>query len=205
MPISILLTGFVTGLGLIVVIGAQNAYVLRVGISSPQKVIAWTVTACVISDAALIAAGILGVGALTVTAPWVLSTVRLAGVAFLITYSCLSLTRAIRPSRGLTVGRDSGPSLTTALTTVAALTWLNPHVYLDTVVLLGSIGATFHHDRWWFASGAMLASTLWFSLLGFGARALRPLFARGWTWRVLDAAIALMMLLLALALMTGSP
>ena len=202
MPVSIVAAGLLTGLGLIVVIGAQNAYVLRVGLTSTRRVVAWTVAACIASDVALISAGIAGMGTISHNAKWVLTVIRIVGVAFLVAYALLSLRRAIRSAEGLRVQQGAGVSLGTSLATVAALTWLNPHVYLDTVVLLGSIGATFQSERWWFAAGAMIASASWFTLLGFGARLLRPLFARTWTWRILDIGIAAMMLVLAWGLAT---
>jgi L-lysine exporter family protein LysE/ArgO len=196
------LTIFVTGLGsaaaLIVAIGAQNAFVLRQGLRR-EHVLA-VVAICVASDAALIAAGVAGIGTLVKAAPLALQIVRWAGFAFLIGYAVFAAIRAVRPST-LTAATSGGGSLAAAIGTCLAITWLNPHVYLDTVLLLGSLSAT-HGDpgRWVFGAGAATASLLWFVLLGFGARFAAPVFARPDAWRVLDAGIAVLMVVLAILL-----
>lgn len=182
-------------------IGAQNAFVLRQGLRREHVLV--VVVICALSDAVLIALGIAGLGALIQQADWLLVVVRIAGAAFLIWYGVRSAMRAFR-----TATLDADPagtpiSLRTAVATVLALTWLNPHVYLDTVVLLGSIGATHGDTRWWFAAGAALGSVLWFSALGFGSRMLRPLFARPVSWRVLDGLIAIVMIGIAVSLLLG--
>lgn len=195
------LAGLGLGLSLIVAIGAQNAFVLRQGLR--REHVLPIVIICAASDAVLIAAGVAGLGALMERVAWLLVVVRIAGAAFLAWYGVRAAIRAFRPAT-----LDANPagepiSLRSAVVTVLALTWLNPHVYLDTVVLLGSIGATHGDDRWWFAAGAALGSILWFSVLGFGSRLLRPLFARPISWRILDGAIAVVMLGIAVSLLVG--
>lgn len=196
-----LLAGLGLGLSLIVAIGAQNAFVLRQGLRREHVLV--VVAICALSDAVLIALGVAGLGALIEQAEWLLVLVRIAGAAFLTWYGVRSALRAVRPGTLDADPAGSPISLKAAVLTVLALTWLNPHVYLDTVVLLGSIGATHGDDRWWFALGAAIGSVLWFSLLGFGSRLLRPLFARPASWRVLDALIAVVMVAIAVSLIVG--
>jgi L-lysine exporter family protein LysE/ArgO len=196
-----LLSGLGFGLSLIVAIGAQNAFVLRQGLRR-EHVLA-VVIVCAASDALLIAAGVGGLGSLLQLAPWLLVVVRIGGAAFLIVYGALAARRALNP-KALETTDDSRPrSLLPVLATVLALTWLNPHVYLDTIVLLGSIAATHGGDRWWFGLGAAVASILWFTALGFGARLLQPVFLKPIAWRVLDAVIALVMWAIAANLLVG--
>jgi len=198
--LPVALTGLLSGLALIVAIGAQNAYVLRTGLSARHSVVLAVCLVCSLSDTVLILAGVGGIGFLTQVAPWVLTLLRIAALGFLVVYGILSVRRALHESGGLEAQAAASPGLGAALATVLAFTWLNPHVYLDTVLFLGSLGNSHGELRWFFALGACLASWLWFFLIGFGARALRPLFAKEWTWRVLDAAIALVMFVLALKL-----
>jgi len=191
------LLGLVTGLSLIIAIGAQNAFVLRLGIEGRTRVILPVVAICALSDAALILAGVLGMGALVTAAPVAMVVVRLVGAAFLIGYGLWAARRAIRPGALLVTGSPGVTGMGVAVGTVLALTWLNPHVYLDTVVLLGSVASQQDAaERWWWAGGAMTASLIWFAGLGFGARLLRPVFARPGAWRVLDGIIAVVMLAL---------
>ena len=194
-----LVAGFGTGLSLIVAIGAQNAFVLRQGIR--REHVGAVAGLCALSDAALIVAGVLGIGTVVERAPVVLDVVRWGGVVFLLGYAVIALRRALRPEVLRAVADGAGTTLAAALATAAALTFLNPHVYLDTVLLLGSI-ANQHGDdgRWDFATGAVLASLVWFFGLGYGARRLAPLFAKPVAWRVLDASIAAVMTLIALSL-----
>ena len=197
--IGTLLAGVGTGLSLIVAIGAQNAFVLRQGIS--REHVGAVAALCALADAALIVGGVLGIGTLVERAPVVLDVVRWGGVVFLLCYAGIALRRAVHPETLHAAESGAGPSLTAALTTAAALTFLNPHVYLDTVLLLGSIANQHGEDgRWVFATGAVLASIGWFFGLGYGARRLAPLFARPAAWRVLDASIAAVMTLIALSL-----
>jgi L-lysine exporter family protein LysE/ArgO len=198
---SPLLAGLGLGLSLIVAIGAQNAFVLRQGLRR-EHVVA-IVAICAASDAVLIVLGIWGLGALIESAGWLLVVVRIAGAAFLTWYGVRSALRAFRPGTLDTDPAGARIPVRTAILTALALTWLNPHVYLDTVVLLGSIGATYGDARWWFALGAVLGSVLWFTALGFGSRLLRPLFAMPIAWRILDALIALVMLAIAASLLLG--
>ncbi len=193
-----LASGLVLGLGLIVAIGAQNAFVLRQGLRLEH--VAVVVAVCAVSDAALIAAGVLGAGAAVSRAPALVPAVCFAGAAFLLGYAALAGRRALRPGTLLTEAGGTRTGLAAAVGTCLALTWLNPHVYLDTVVLLGSTAATYGEHRWQFAVGAGLGSILWFTALGFGARLLRPVFARPTAWRVLDGAIAVVMSALAVSL-----
>ena len=200
--LSVLLAGFGLGLSLIVAIGAQNAFVLRQGLRG-EHVVA-VVLVCALSDAVLITAGVAGVGALVQQVPWLLVVVRVGGAVFLLAYAALAARRALRPS-GDALDADA-PARTTpgaVVLTALALTWLNPHVYLDTVVLLGSVAAPQGDARAWFGVGAVLASVVWFTGLGFGARLLRPVFARPGAWRALDAGIAVVMVAIAVSLLAG--
>ena len=197
--------GFFTGLSLIVAIGAQNAYVLRQGILRAHVPV--VVAICAISDVVLILAGVSGIGAVVDRAPMLLDVVRWFGVAFLLWYAMGALRRALRTEAlSPTGGRSGAESRRGVVARAAALTWLNPHVYLDTVLLLGSIAAT-HDDvaggRWWFAAGASLASIAWFNALGFGAGRLAPLLARPRAWQVLEAGIAATMIFVAAKLAFG--
>jgi L-lysine exporter family protein LysE/ArgO len=199
------LAGFLTGFSLIVAIGAQNAYVLRQGILRTH--VPAVVAVCAISDLVLILAGVSGVGAVVDRAPVLLDVVRWFGVGFLLWYAAGALRRAFR-TEALSAAGD-GPGKEPRGRVVAravALTWLNPHVYLDTVLLVGSIAAT-HDDvvggRWWFAVGAGLASVVWFNGLGFGARRLAPLLARPRAWQVLELGIAATMIFVAAKLALG--
>jgi L-lysine exporter family protein LysE/ArgO len=197
------LLGFVTGLTLIVAIGAQNAFVLRTGIAARTGVVAAVVVVCAASDAVLIAAGVAGVGALVQAAPLALLVVRIVGAVFLVTYGVFAARRALRPSALAVDPAEGGPSLRAALLTAVALTWLNPHVYLDTVLFLGSVATQQGDARWIWAAGALAASCVWFAGLGFGARRLRPVFARPAAWRVLDGVIAVVMVALGARLALG--
>lgn len=205
--IAPVLAGLLTGLTLIVAIGAQNAFVLRQGLLRSHVVP--VVLVCAVSDAVLIVAGVGGIGAVVDHAAWVIEVVRWLGVAFLLWYAASSIRRAFRPE---SLAADGSPGSAAeprrrVVGKAVALTWLNPHVYLDTVLLIGSIAAA--HDggepagRWWFAAGAVTASVLWFSGLGFGARLLAPLLARPRAWQVLELLIAATMLLVALKLALG--
>ncbi len=191
--------GFSLGLGLIVAIGAQNAFVLRQGLLRAH-VLAVCLT-CALSDAVLIAAGVAGLGALVDAAPALAVLARWGGAAFLAAYGALGLVRAWRGGARLEAGRGTG-SLGAAVATCLALTWLNPHVYLDTVVLIGSVAAGWEGRRAAFAGGAVCASFVFFFALGYGAALLRPVFRRPSAWRVLDVAVALVMWAVAWRLLT---
>jgi len=193
--------GLLTGLSLIVAIGAQNAYVLRQGLRRAR--VATVVVVCALSDFALIIAGVSGIGAIVQHAGWALVLVRWFGVAFLTWYGLSSAWRARHPGALTAASDDSGSALATLRKTLA-LTWLNPHVYLDTVVLLGSV-ANAHGapGRWWFAVGACAASAVWFTGLGFGARFAARLLTTPRAWQILDLLIAATMLLIAVKLALG--
>jgi len=195
------LSGLGFGLSLIIAIGAQNAFVLRQGLR--REHVLPVVAVCAISDAILIAVGVGGLGTLIQLAPWLLIVVRIGGAVFLLAYAVIAARRALRPSKLVTDEQGVRSPLWPTVLTVLALTWLNPHVYLDTIVLLGSVAGTHGADRWWFGLGAIVASIVWFSALGFGARLLRPLFARPVSWRVLDAIIAVVMTAIAVSLVVG--
>lgn len=194
-------TGLLTGLSLIVAIGAQNAYVLRQGLA--REHVGLVVAICTLSDVVLIVAGVAGIGTIVERAPAVLDVVRWLGVAFLTWYGVSSLLRARRAESLRAEGRAALSRRGVAARAVA-LTWLNPHVYLDTVLLLGTIA---NHEgqsgRWWFAGGACLASTLWFCGLGFGARRASGLLVRPRAWQVLDVLIGITMLAIAVSLAAG--
>jgi L-lysine exporter family protein LysE/ArgO len=193
--------GLLTGLSLIVAIGAQNAFVLRQGLI--RQFVGPVVAICAVSDLVLIAAGVAGIGAIVQHAPTALTVVRWLGVAFLTAYGVRSLWRA-RHAGALTPATDEEPRMRGAVVQATALTWLNPHVYLDTVLLLGSIAA--HHGptgKWWFAAGAGAGSILWFSGLGYGARLLSPVLTRPRAWQVLDVLIGLTMIAIAISLARG--
>jgi len=194
-----LVSGLASGLSLIVAIGAQNAFVLRQGVQRSHVLL--VVAVCAISDLVLIVLGVAGVGVLIEQAPAVLEVVRWAGAAFLVAYGVMAAVRAIRGTQTAQLAAGHKGTWAAALGACLALTWLNPHVYLDTVLLLGSLAGAHGQDgRWWFAAGAGLGSVAWFAALGAGARFLAPLFARPGSWRVLDGGIALVMVTLAVML-----
>jgi L-lysine exporter family protein LysE/ArgO len=186
-------TGFLTSFALIAAIGAQNAFVLRQGIR--REHVMPVVAVCTVSDMALIAAGIGGFGALIATHPDVVTVAKIGGAVFLTAYGLLAARRAIRPG-SLSPSETAPARLTGVLVTCLALTFLNPHVYLDTVVLLGALANQHSDDRWLFGVGAAAASAVWFTGLGFGARRLSGLFAAPLTWRILDGVIAVTMVAL---------
>ncbi|MBP0484212.1 LysE/ArgO family amino acid transporter [Sagittula salina] len=192
------LQGMALGLSLIVAIGAQNAFVLRQGLRRAH--VLPVVLVCAVSDAVLIAAGVAGFGALAEALPGLDWGMRVFGAAFLVWYGARSLWAAWRGGVALEAGEGT-QSLRAAVLTCLALTWLNPHVYLDTVVLLGSVSA--RYDALPFALGAMSGSFLFFFALGYGARGLAPLFARPLAWRLLDLVIGLTMWGIALGLLLG--
>jgi L-lysine exporter family protein LysE/ArgO len=237
-----LLSGLGTGLALIVAIGVQNTYLLRLAVSAGLRVVAAAVVVCAASDALLIVAGVLGVGAVVERFPVALLVVRFVGAAFLLTYGVLAARRALRPlgdamrvadeaaddgvvgasaGAGAGVGATTGATVAagrtrtappgqvvtmrTAVLTMLVFTWANPHVYLDTLVFLGSVanqqGAD---DRWLWTIGAVAASCLWFGALGFGGRLLRPLFEKPLTWRVFDGLVAVVMLAFGVLLLVGA-
>jgi L-lysine exporter family protein LysE/ArgO len=193
------------GAGLIIAIGAQNAFVLRRGIARDHVVA--IVAVCVACDWALIAAGATGFGVLVDAFPAATSYAAWGGAIFLLVYGALAFKAARHPgslAEGRSAARSAFPSAAAAVGMALAVSLLNPHVYLDTVVLLGGIASQYQGAlRWWFVTGAGVASLVWFSMLGFGARFLAPAFERPGTWRVLDVAIGIIMWWIAGGLIAG--
>jgi L-lysine exporter family protein LysE/ArgO len=273
-----LFSGLGTGLALIVAIGVQNTYLLRLAVRARLRVVAVAVVVCAASDAVLILAGVLGVGVVVERFPTALVVIRIVGAAFLVTYGVLAARRALRPSgdairveeeaaddgvavvapaggdrapvcaggtpatgrdgdlapttvtagaasaagrdddlapttvtagaagrtRTVPPGRQGDVTMRAAVATMLVFTWANPHVYLDTLVFLGSVANQQGvDDRWLWTIGAVAASCLWFAGVGFGGRLLRPLFAKPLTWRVFDGLVALVMLGFGAALVLG--
>jgi L-lysine exporter family protein LysE/ArgO len=193
---SVFLQGLALSLGLIVAIGAQNAFVLRQGLR--REHVASVVLFCALSDALLIAAGVLGMAQALGERPMVAQALALAGAVFLAVYGWKALRRALQQNGLLANEEGNGLSWAAAMAQAAAFTLLNPHVYLDTVLLVGSIGAQQPASlQPWFVAGASSASLLWFCALGFGARWLAPLFAQPRAWQVLDVLIGLTMWVLS--------
>ena len=185
------LFGFSLGLSLILAIGAQNAFVLKQGLRDEHLLLVCLI--CSLSDAVLILAGVSGFHLLVAAFPSLTSVARYGGAIFLFAYGAYSFYQAARVETGLQPGGiNSGSAWQTALTCLA-FTWLNPHVYLDTLVLLGSVSTQFGSSAGAFAGGAMTASLVFFFSLGYGARLLRPLFARPVSWRILDLLIGCVM------------
>ncbi|MEZ5872522.1 MAG: LysE/ArgO family amino acid transporter [Nitratireductor sp.] len=199
MLIAPFLSGFALGASLIIAIGAQNAFILRMGLIRSHVFMLCLV--CALSDAVLIALGVAGMGAVVSAQPLLLKAIALAGAIFLFSYAILSARRAFRPDALVPSQRQSMP-LRAALAICLALTWLNPHVYLDTVMLIGAFSTAHEGDaRLAFAVGAVSSSFAWFFGLGYGARLLAPLFARQVAWRILDSFIAAVMAALSLSLL----
>ncbi|MEX0279031.1 MAG: LysE/ArgO family amino acid transporter [Ruegeria sp.] len=194
-----LIAGFALGFSLILAIGAQNAFVLRQGLRR-EHVFVLCLT-CAVSDAILIAAGVAGFGTLAQAAPWFETVMRYGGAVFLIWYGLRSFWSAWQGGSVMQVGEGQRSSLRAVLLTVLAFTWLNPHVYLDTVVLIGSISAQYENQLG-FAIGAMVSSFVFFFSLGYGAGVLSPVFARARAWQVLDILIGVVMLGIAAKLVT---
>jgi L-lysine exporter family protein LysE/ArgO len=188
------LPGFLTGLSLIIAIGAQNAFVIRQGLT--KKYVLLTVFICAISDALLIALGASGLGALIKSNENVLEFVRWFGVIYLLWFAFKSARSAFKKASLNSAGEASG-DIKSVVLTVLALTFLNPHVYLDTVILLGSISNQFGSDKWFFVLGAMIASFTWFTAIGFGAKSASRFMSKPIFWKILDSIIAAIMLSIA--------
>jgi L-lysine exporter family protein LysE/ArgO len=183
-------TGLLTGFALIVAIGAQNAFVLRQGIRGEH--LGPVILTCVLCDVAGIAAGVAGLGAVLSRWPTVVPIATIGGGIYLLAFGAHAAFRAWRPT-SLEAGEHTPMSLRAAVLMALAMAWLNPHFYLDTMLMLGTVANAFDDARWWFVAGALVASTVWFVGLGLGARALRGFFARPVAWRALDSVIALTM------------
>lgn len=202
MTLSVFFTGLTMGLSLILAIGAQNAFVLRHGLRG-DHVFAVCLT-CAVSDAALIMLGVTSFGRIATLLPWVDPVMRTGGAAFLIWYGARSFRSALRSTGTMAVSSSGhSPPLATTLLACLAITWMNPHVWLDTVVLLGTISTQFPGREDVFAAGAVTGSFLFFFSLGYGAQWLRPLFARPVAWRLLEGAIAFVMWAIAAKLIFG--
>jgi L-lysine exporter family protein LysE/ArgO len=195
---SVFFAGFLSGLGLIAAIGAQNAFVLRQGILRSH--VALVVLICAVSDALLVAVGVAGAQGLARGFPWVQDVMLWAGVAFLLAYGALRFRTAWQGGVGLVAGQGAQQSARRVALTCFAFTWLNPHVWLDTVALLGSLSAQYAPYHWTFGAGAILASFLFFSALGFGARFVAPVLRSARAWQILEAGIGLVMWAIAASL-----
>jgi L-lysine exporter family protein LysE/ArgO len=195
---QVFLAGFFSGIGLIAAIGAQNAFVLRQGLLRSH--VALVVLICAASDALLITLGVAGAQGLARNYPWVQDAMLWAGVAFLLVYGALRFRAALSVGQGLTAAAGQGQNAGKVMLTTLAFTWLNPHVWLDTVALLGSLSAQYAPAHWTFGAGAIVASFTFFSALGFGARFLAPVLSspRAWAW--LEGGIGLVMWAIAGAL-----
>lgn len=192
-----LLPGFLTGLSLIIAIGAQNAFIIKQGLLRQHVLL--IVLICAISDAVLIFLGTGGLGALVQSNQGLLEVIRWFGVAYLTWFGIKSVKSAFT-NQSLEASESPTVSALKVATTALALTWLNPHVYLDTVILLGSVANQFDSNRWYFAIGASVASVLWFTVIGFGARAASKYMSRTIFWKILDSLIAVVMFSIAITL-----
>lgn len=200
MLFSVAVTGFLTGAGLIMAIGTQNAFVLRQGLQRSH--VGLVVGICALGDIVLILSGVAGIGTLVHEWPDLLQVLRFGGAAFLAWYGLQAAQRAWKGTGGLMAGQGSEGSRRRILLSCLAFTFLNPHVYLDTMVLLGSLSTPYPgHLQWAFAFGACAASVCWFLALGFGARLLQPVFRQPQAWRVLDGSIAVFMFALCILLL----
>ena len=188
------LPGLLTGLSLIIAIGAQNAFVIRQGLT--RKYVLMVVLVCVLSDWVLMAAGVAGLGALILQVKWLLEVLRWFGVAYLLWFAYGSIRSAFK-NDSLTVDDNHSGNRKQVLLSALAMTWLNPHVYLDTVILVGSIANTFKTNAWYFGLGAMAGSLVWFFALGYSAKAMSGLMSKPTFWKVLDLVIAAVMVSIA--------
>ena len=193
-------TGMFTGWSLIVAIGAQNAFVIRQGLT--KKYVFTVVAICALCDALLIAAGVAGLGAVIRALPGLLEFIRWFGVAYLLWFAVKSVRSAFK-SDSLKITGDASTGYLKTVLSVLAMTLLNPHVYLDTVIFVGSIANQFGDARWQFAFGAMSASLVWFFGLGYGSRAAARFMSKPIFWKVLDSAIAVVMVTIAIVLATS--
>jgi L-lysine exporter family protein LysE/ArgO len=199
MSISVLLAGFSLGISLILAIGAQNAFVLKQGLKQQHVFVVCLI--CALSDAILISAGVAGFGAIVQKFPLIEQIARYAGAAFLFFYAAISFKSAITTDHALKAeGKEVG-SMVTAVLTCLAFTWLNPHVYLDTFVLLGSISTQYEGQQLAFGVGAVTGSFVFFFSLGYGAKLLIPIFKKPVAWKVLEFVVGFIMLALGISLL----
>ncbi|GAC1323105.1 MAG: LysE/ArgO family amino acid transporter [Collimonas sp.] len=194
------ISGFSLALSLILAIGAQNAFVLKQGLKREHVFLVCLI--CAASDAILILFGVMGLGIVIDRAPWLMPVMRYGGAAFLVLYGAKSFIAAWRSSDVLQQAEDIKAALLPTLLTCAALTWLNPHVYLDTVLLIGSVSTQFPGEKGLFAAGAMLSSFCFFFSLGYAAAWLRPIFAKPMSWRVLEVVVGITMWAIAYKLLS---
>lgn len=192
-------SGFALSMSLIIAIGAQNVYVIQRGLQH-SHVLA-VVLFCATSDAILITIGVAGFGRFLDTMEWLTPALVIAGAAFLFIYGGLAAWRAVTSQSHLKVNQQNGASLRVVLATCFALTWLNPHVYLDTVILLGTV-STQYENRFVFAVGAIAASYVFFFSLGYGARSLAPMLSKPAAWKIIDILVAIVMWSIAIRLLT---
>lgn len=195
---SAAIAGYLASLGLIAAIGAQNAFVLRQGLK--REHVGVVVLLCAGSDALLIALGVAGFSVAAESAPWLMPAMLWGGVAFLAAYGALRFRAALRGGAALAAQADHAVPLRRVVLTCLALTWLNPHVYLDTLALLGALSAQYAPGHWMFGTGAMLGSFSFFAALGYGARLLAPVLARPRAWVVLEFGIGMVMWAIAASL-----
>ena len=200
MLLHALFAGLFTGLSLIVAIGAQNAFVLKVGLQ--RNFVLSVVSICAVSDAVLIFAGVGGIGEVLKHAEPLLNILRWIGVVYLAYFGVSAFRRALKSEELSPSDRAIPQSRKTILASTMAFTWLNPHVYLDTVLFLGTVGSQYGTQRWFFAIGASLGSIIWFSFIGFGAKKASVFMSKPVTWKVLDLFIAVVMFLVAFSLAT---
>ena len=196
---NIFLTGFGVSLSLILAIGAQNAFVLKQGLQ--RQHVALVVTICAVTDALLIGAGVFGIGWMTTQAPWITATLLYGGVVFLLFYGAKSFLSAWNGTAAMQAAGNVNQSWQSAALTCIAVTWLNPHMYLDTVLLIGSIASQYPDARITFWIGAAVASGSFFATLGYGARLLAPLFAKPRAWQILDIGVGCVMWAIAFSLL----
>lgn len=196
------LAGFSLGLSLIVAIGAQNAFILRQGLQ--RQYVLWVCLICAFSDALLISIGVFGLSLVVKVIPAIEWLMRYIGCVFLFCYGVRSFWQSLRGTSALHVNGANQQSLKTTILICLALTWLNPHVYLDTVLLMGSIANQYPGKQGYFALGAITASFCFFFALGYGARLLKPIFSKSISWRILDFFIAIIMWLIAISLVYKS-
>lgn len=194
-------SGFFTAISLIAAIGAQNAYVIRQSLT--RKHVLLVVVICALADAVLIIAGIAGLGALITSAPMLMEFIRWFGVAYLVWFGIKSVRSAFK-IQSLDAGTAQSAGRKQVVLSILGFTFLNPHVYLDTVILLGSIANQFQSDRWWFGFGAMMSSVVWFFSIGYGAKAAAKYMAKPVFWKILDLVIAVVMFSIAILLATFS-
>ncbi len=196
--LSIFFKGFGIGSGLIVAIGAQNAFVLKQGLK--QQYVFWLCLICALSDSILIACGVLGFAEIMTASPILITVAKYLGATFLLVYGAKAFYAAFKTTQSMDLDSSQKQTLTQALVTCLAFTWLNPHVYLDTVVLIGSV-ATQLEDKVSFALGSIFASWVFFFSLGYGARLLKPLFTNPKAWKILDFIIGCVMWSIAITLL----